>query len=773
MTSPLARVLLSQWPGPVNWVCEWQGFALALKKRLQHMRLLGPGRNMSALEWLALGAARLSLGMPGALFCHLVGIHQLTPMTLTSVARLSTGRRAASPGGSVQRSVSDDADQDLAMAVAQAALSAPERRGLMSTWRDAALRAFPAAAENGAALRERTVTRVRRLLVAHQSSGQWAGLLLGWLLHMLQFGTVSRDRPALSTVRGYFRQVTRVLLEADEGLELLLLDDLDRIEDQYARWQEQSGWSSDVCAGLASLDGFVAEVCGRPTVRIYRNAGADAAVRGGPDARLVTESEVQRIGQVLDDGAGARSGAMAVLLFQLAVALPLRPTELARLRVGHVRKVGACTLIDIRHDRRAGRLKTAASVRTVELQERATAEQVCSWQAMRVREGAPDDAPLFGDALDVRGLKDLAAAQLLIQRALREVTGEAGIRLYALRHTCITRLVSCALAPGAARGPFDPLLEVAARSGHAGPATTLRHYFHDHPLLLRRWLDEGLASVLTVRAASAWAGIDENTLGRRIGRHREHRTRILLDALDSSVDDVQFAQWDDTRLLATRGAGGRVVVTEPPVQALLIEPREVFELWCAEAHGRDAEVLAGALGLTVAQFARMRGLRDELGEVLPSPMRASWWSLTKLQPLAKALQELDDLDALARAVRSWRACQAGRYLDASDGNRLDALLWWLRGAGLRSTQIVVRVTDASSAAITRLNDQIVSVFKSTPTIERLRRRADAGRPALHLAIAERLPPEGRTHGEAALSMTGFRAMMSAAWVSLEFNKLKG
>ncbi len=116
------------------------------------------------------------------------------------------------------------------------------------------------------------------------------------------------------------------------------------------------------------------------------------------------------------------------------------------------------------------------------------------------------------------------------------------------------------------------------------------------------------------------------------------------------------------------------------------------------------------------------------------------------------------------AVRSWRACQAGRYLDASDGNRLDALLWWLRGAGLRSTQIVVRVTDASSAAITRLNDQIVSVFKSTPTIERLRRRADAGRPALHLAIAERLPPEGRTHGEAALSMTGFRALMLTSFV---------
>lgn len=355
-------------------------------------------------------------------------------------------------------------------------------------------------------------------------------MLTGWVIEMLENGTLMKADPALSTIETYLTRIGGALVHVFGQSSMEAVDEVDLEEAYLAAIESKSGHRQKAASAVLAFHAYASSHHGLPEldlseVRMY--LGAEAG--GLADARLILPAErdailarsatpLPREGGVMRHATRARR--LAGLAMPLFAWGGLRRSEAMGLQFRDISTRGERLRVRVRpnHSRR---LKTLRARRAIEIHARPepTPEQapisgIAEWVAIE-RQRIPhrhletafvfaqDDAPF-----DATFRKEIVADCLA---CCRDVTGRRDERLHHLRHLVAmehTTPVFLTPADREAMGSGIRFAQVATLQGdlalprdlhgqiveigHVDPDTTLRAYHH-LPSLLRSRTDARLA----------------------------------------------------------------------------------------------------------------------------------------------------------------------------------------------------------------------------------------------------------------------------------------
>ncbi len=532
-------------------------------------QLAAPGDLISALQGWVEGVSGYTFGrsvweqvqrdqmawwcehLPGPLFAHCVGAFPLRAIERSAWARLNT--RLALHRKEVQDEQQDASNHDAEPQTDQLLdqLDSTEGADFDQSELNAALhilKSTHASAIDGLTKRQ-WIDGLGRLSLATRALNPATVVLVGWVCHMCEAGTVNTANPAASTIRLY---ASSVLLPLGKGF----AGQSDAPEDWEATQllaiyqavlQEKSDGSRP--AALAALASFheylrdtfdVEPLSGQPS-RSPRpksqDMGTDFAEMGhgaGPEgqsippvagldaAEIATASrgtanvlwphEIDWCIETCAQAADPRVGRIARVMYFIARECAVRHQDLSRLAVQNVAffndaRGRYCRLEVVRHAGR-GRLKTLASQRRLIVRSPDALKEIEHWLAQRKLETGSGKAHLFGEANSDKSRYRPAAVHAFLNRLLKIVSGDKRVRLHDLRHTVVSDQVAQALMSSACVD-VNLLELIACDAGHASPMTTLRSYTHLYEQPLRFRLDFALQDAISASSHDMARSINE------------------------------------------------------------------------------------------------------------------------------------------------------------------------------------------------------------------------------------------------------------------------
>lgn len=341
-------------------------------------------------------------------------------------------------------------------------------------------------------------------------------VLVGWICHMCEFGTVSSNNPAANTVRQY---ASAALLALGKGLK--------NIESDPADWDphllgtlysaicaaKSAGTRAVTSAALMSFQGYLEETFDTEqlTTSFDRSIGAEETSGSAPEpstgtrvqANVLWPHEIAWCLTACTMATDSRAGQIARVMFAIASECAVRHQDLSRLVMANL-SFGAddlgdyCQIEVVRHAGR-GRLKTITTQRRLVVRDPSSIQIIRAWHDLRGSETGNLSAYFLGDRNSDKKRYRPAAVQALLNRLVKLASGWPKMRFHDLRHTVISQQVESVLS-SIALPDINPLQAVATAAGHAIPLTTLRSYSHLYEHSLRMWTDLGLQKGLQATA---------------------------------------------------------------------------------------------------------------------------------------------------------------------------------------------------------------------------------------------------------------------------------
>ncbi len=319
-----------------------------------------------------------------------------------------------------------------------------------------------------------------------RDEGHVAAVLVGWAMHLFTAGSLQRANPAISTISAYINALIDPLAKTLVALDrpLVALDS----RDWYRFFNKLAAHSGSQVFGpaLATFHLWVVETYGcDPMPGIIFNKVEEIQVHANViwpherEALLIkagTASLDHRVNQQVQVMAALGSGGT----FRIGDLMPMRISQIVPLSSG--------LQVTCNPGPKWHKGKGKGARRTVHIPAGWECELIKSWVTMRRKESFDDQELLFGDPNQPDRLYRFAHCNLLVNRLLKQITGDDSVSFHTLRHTrasdsgiaMCNEQKSCAISP----------LDVSQNAmGHRTRRTQWATYFHFPEYAIRNAID--------------------------------------------------------------------------------------------------------------------------------------------------------------------------------------------------------------------------------------------------------------------------------------------
>lgn len=707
-----------------------------------------PGSFEQLLDWVR---HALLTELSGDMFAHASGVDSLTAVPRSCLARRR--RRLALHLNDTVDALPDDDDSAMALMDALHQSNSAADDECIELLCDACR--TDAVELNVVGQRRRMLADLRALAPRAAAAGHWSSVLLLWAIELVRIGTRRKQPLSPRTIEPYVQLVVPRLWRAlrTEPVEQHAALDwqplYQRVLDDPGIEPTQRGKAA---ASLTAFHEFIEQALDAPPLHDALDAELPAMA---PRANVIWPHEQQwvfdRLGETHPSDRLARQLEGVVALLTGAC---LRIADVWHVHMFGVEVFDDVIIVGIDPLPSAGTGKSPSARRPVEIRDDRCRLVLAQWHERRIAEGALPRDLLFGDPENPRRPWRAGATEFLLNRALKQVTGDPDVGTHTLRHASATL----------ARASFEAndsraMDRASALAGHASTRTTLVHYVHLFEPVLRGQLDRSLRSLrLTEAQVCRLTATQPGWLRKRWQRAAVDRDGVTWSGLDAAARRVDLPDVTDG------------FVFQPPRVALASESSE----WSFDLVLQILTDLAD--GRTAAQSRLRSGLTSERWRDFEAVVR-SWPSATeradlpwrqgfkrvhqpKWRALLRELRQTSRLDVVAPACDAWRQMLQGDYLSLANFATALPLMQWLATCGISSGQLVVsyvRGVDAKTLDATARS--IEAIFDGPPC-----RREEAprrGRPRLYLMLRASTT---REPSNAALSVAGLHALLFCAWV---------
>lgn len=612
------------------------------------------------------------------------------------------------------------------------------------------------------------------------------GLILAWVIDLLQSGTRTKIHLKAITPAKYIGSAARRLSEVFRGKDI---EELGATEFLKIYQGMMDGLSTSqkrtLASAISSWHFFLTCWFDVPPLPCSLHKWVHASA---PKANIVWAHEIARIRDWLAESIpDTRHHAQLRVAFEIASQIRIRATELLNLRLQNVHWSQESVTIEIATKAVDGGVKTLAAFRRDKAHSADCAALIEAWYQRRHREGAYPGDYLFGDPHrpDSKYAPGLLYADL--NRLLKAATGDPTIALHALSHTRISMDWRDA-AFETLDTDINPFEREAVDAGHASAATGFSCYFHLFEAWLRASLDREIG-----KHFGAWSCVSP-WIGKTAEAYRQARCRARRQ-LPVFNNEAFVARMIETAcpVLLLPGVQDGISLAEAtnPITPTPPKPRTLsatLDILNDIASGHSAEVISlmnnwateeiGELGRVALEVLLGTGEIDQR-HVRPPAHRAvlefqaclksGIHDRLQFQRVGQAkVGHLYDLIAsgrqmniVDRGIDAWERCYRRAYLSLESPAAAFPFVEMLDAADFPRSAIIIRGIEA-------LKRPLMAAFRvgkpGFPCWETTQARP--GRPKAYLVLASRSSHKTNAQlvGNAGLGMGGVHALMFAAAV---------
>lgn len=630
---------------------------------------------------------------------------------------------------------------------------------------------------------------VKDLLTISTRSGKGriSSLVLAWATDLAESGTPGDADISPRTVSKYVRAIARDLLDQfrRKSLEDLKSEEFDTRYREVIR-SKPAGAQRTCASALSSWHFFL--VCWLDVAPRTRSLHRDLP-EAIPKANVVWPHELRTIAEWLAKAEESRLVRQTRVAFAIAGAIRVRTNELIKLRLKNVRVIGNAVEIEICTSVSDGGLKSQNARRVQTIECPIIAATVSAWKQRRLEELAMPEDYLFGDPHRAGKPYCPGRMQLLMNRLLKDVTGDPSVSIHTLSHSWATNRY---LHASCDESDLDvnSLDALSAEAGHGDASMTLAHYVHRCEEAIRREIDTAIASRLRWPEMSPFVSMNHGTYRQRLSRQK--RSMVGLDDRQCKLDLIAAALPSIKLPAADSGIEtGEAMTTAVGARATGISLGMVIDALIDVALGTSVEIAALRACRTQEDIVRIvhqaTEIMVELGEFRPGRQTQGLsdvgdglrialhgavrgrFDFSKIrQPKLMALREflargLSD-PSVRDAMQSWLQCYRYGYVSLAQPSRAAALIRMLSKSGVSASAIGIFCIPPSDLASLRLKEEIEAVFVQEYAAAPLTKECGirGGRPPAYLAVSG-TDFSGRA-SNATLCMKGLNALMLSACV---------
>lgn len=730
--------------------------------------------------FLADGQASLAFALEGPWVAHATGAMRLAGLPRSVYAREVSGKALSVIADDGEKASDNTADTAIGLAL-DAYLSGEIADG--GHWLiDEIIACCPANAT-----RREMVTNLLTTS-AKDSKGKISSLILAWALDLAESGTRGDTKISPRTVSKYVRAIARSLLDKFRGksLERLKSDDFDTIYKEIVE-SKPAGSQRNTASALSSWHFFLEcwlDVAPR-TKSLHRDLPQPI-----PNANILWPHEISRIlGWLKPTKDRAPLCGQALIAFAIAAAIRIRTNELVTLRMKNVRLIENTVEIEISTTTFDGGLKSENARRPQLIECSATAALIRDWKLDRQKQLAMPDDYLFGDPHHGGKTYQLGQMRVLLNRLIKDATGDRSVSIHTLSHTWATLKFRDAFLDKSAHdvNAFDAL---SAQAGHGDASTTFLNYVHRFEEQIRSGIDISVAARLRWPEMTAFVNMSHSNYRQRLSRRlrlgtnldeRQCKLGLIeadLPAIDLPAADFGIVTTDATTsanlLSKTATSLGRIVDILKDVELgistdviALRACRTKDEIIVIAKHAKDVLVEIGEL---LPRSGASSGLDpvDELRVALGSTSRRhiefAKVEQKKLLPLRKILANRPSDPDVHDATVSWLRCYKHGYLALTHPSQVVGLVRLLEMSGVPSSAIGIFHIPVSDESGVSLQQDIDAVFSQYYAAMPQKRECSArgGRPSAYFALSG--TDFTKRPSSATLSVKGLNAIMLSACV---------
>lgn len=706
--------------------------------------------------------AAMVLMVSGDLSGHVIGREQLTAVNRGCLVRLATRAALSTPHS---RLAAEQASDSASLRLLDALHAASDRRGvhyaLMERLVDA-VRPDPQVLPGAVQQRASALARLRALTPAVEADGAWSAFLLIFVLQLARAGTRHTSPLAPRTIEEY---VSLSVVRLANRLREIPIEDAPHID-----WQKvihepilddptvPSSQLGKLAAALAAAHDVATSVLGAPPLRARLSPELPAAQ---VTANVEWDHEIAIASAWLaaapeEDRLAAQARAMLSMLASAAC----RFEDTRHVHMGGVRTDGTAFRITIDPLASAGKGKSHAARRTIDISDAQHVHILEAWIERRREEGAMPRDLVFGCPEDGRSAYRSGASMGLLNIVLKAASGDPDVGTHTLRHSFLSQLRA-----GMSTLDQQRLDDMSAAAGHEWTGTTLKIYCNLYERLLRAQLDCRLHELpLTERAACRLLDVRPGRLRKQSQRSGTGMAVICWSALNAAARTLP---------LPPVSAGFETCI---PVNPLAAVPQPltftaVFSALTDIASHRTPAAIALRHGLEIAQIeAVLKAVQDwhpsrhnEYRKVRPAlPWSSGWPRARQVKWLAirRALEAVEPA-LLKPVVDSWASVSVPTHINLEDIHSAIPLLHWLAKTGLNGEQILVQ-HEASVDARPAL-ELIEDVFGQPAIVQTVGSRRGRCKVYLSVLSAPRTCP-AFPPPNAAASIVGLQVLLFTAWV---------
>jgi Phage integrase family len=642
-------------------------------------------------------------------------------------------------------------------------------------------------------------------LVATEGTGCDSILLL-WVQHLLSVGSLRLSNPTVSTISRYFN-----------ALASLISNEYSRCETSAVHMDDQNWHTFFTCLknginndlqrpALASFHDFCTVTFGAPAAAdlLFPNNSQQTNVHANTIWNTEIDQALKLAATVNDD---TRICASAQALIAIGAIFPIRIGEVRALRLEDFRKLSEGLELRFSPRRFQHQGKSQSAKRLMHTNEARWLPYITDWLKRRIDEEQDahgKTALLFGDPHRPTYTYQFSMCSRLVNRILKEVTGDESVSFHTLRHAWVNRsILECFAEDGEHQAP-SRLHAIAAQVGHADIRTTLEHYFHRPDQALRvalnnYWRTQKLSS----NVVGYWTGSTSTQL-RKAKQRDLQSSSFYLTCLEKQALNNTSASHCPKDVGTDHFIVNDLPKSKPPtikqVSKILEDlsnglPLITISIRCSCTAQLVDKVIDQAVAV-LNDLLSIQGHRRSCISVekVTSDLKIAWISnrtrFLKIRPSLKAEPSTTSLvenqfknqrpTGLQRdAVRSWVHCKADSGISIPENLDATPMLEWLLSGGVKPNCLLLRIpaksftsphdhalalsSESTLSAVQQLREKFGSFFRT----EMVKLRAVHQAPYLLLAPTP-LPQVSQVISPAQLRMNRLHGLLFSLAVWIKF-----
>ncbi len=640
--------------------------------------------------------------------------------------------------------------------------------------------------------KKRMLRACRALVDRADAAGPVSGLILAWVLDLLESGTRAKMNLKAITPAKYVTAAAMNLLKTfqNRAVEEISADEFISIYRKMLHGLSTSQVRT-LASALSSWHFFLS--CWLDIEPLVVSLHKWIPV-SAPKANILWNHEIDLIRSWVDvPGGDERFHAQLKVAFEILAGIRIRAAELLNLRICNIQiQNDELATIEIATRAIDNGVKTPASRRTQALHAGHVVQLLRDWLKRRKQDGALPRDYLFGDPYRPERQYKTGQLYLTLNRLIKAATGDITVGTHALSHTRVSidwdrkRDTSLSIAD------INRYEESAVAAGHESAGTGFAHYFHFPERWLREELDQAIAERLDL-----WPRIRPH-VALSASAFRQGRARWLTrDASKTpgSVALYYIKQATPCLLVPKASHGWETVAPISPLQAAVANLLDLAgtlnllnDIWYG--HSPKAISLRSGCSLDVVKAyasvsleilqsigeedlqARDQSVVDpifRLGQILNGPVgqhiQLSRAGQDKAGYLYDFLSSNLQSAVAKKGIESWVRCYREGYLALDVPAAASGFVALLDAAEFPRALMVVRESEKLD---TMAKAGVENIFRGdhaiVPTRDVIKYRY--GRPKAYLSLASGPPSRGKCDAlpNAALGMGGVNAVMFATVV---------